>query len=35
MKTFSERVVLYKKEGIGVDEHDRIMNFRDKLIEFK
>ncbi|MDQ3076188.1 MAG: MGMT family protein [bacterium] len=30
-----DRMALYKKENIEVDEKDRIKNFRDKLIEFK
>lgn len=30
-----DRMALYKKEGIGIDEKDRIKNFRDILIEFK
>ena len=30
-----ERLALYKKEGIELDKHDRVINFRDKLIEFK
>jgi len=29
-----ERMKLYKKEGIAIDEHDRIKNFADKLFEF-
>lgn len=29
-----ERLALYKKEGIQVDEKDRIVNFRDTLWEF-
>lgn len=34
-KTRTERLVLYKKEGIELDRKDRIQNFRDKLYEFK
>ncbi len=30
-----ERLALYKKEGITLDEKDRIVNFRDHLLEFK
>ncbi len=30
-----ERLALYKKEKIEIDERDRIKNFREKLIEFK
>ena len=30
-----ERLALYKKEGIKIDSKDRIINFRDKLLEFK
>ena len=30
-----ERIKLLKKEGIKTDEHDKIVNFRDLLIEFK
>ncbi|TSC68784.1 MAG: hypothetical protein G01um101456_506 [Parcubacteria group bacterium Gr01-1014_56] len=30
-----ERMKLYKKEKIEIDEKDRIKNFRDKLFEFK
>lgn len=30
-----ERMALYKKEGIVIDEKDRIKNFDDLLIEFK
>ena len=30
-----ERLALYKKEGIKLDEKDRIVNFRDLLVEFK
>ena len=29
-----ERMRLYKKEGIKLDKNDRIVNFRDVLIEF-
>lgn len=29
-----ERMRLYKKEGIEIDENDRIKNFRDVLFEF-
>ncbi|MEK7606318.1 MAG: MGMT family protein [Patescibacteria group bacterium] len=29
-----KRMALYKKEGIIVDENDRIENFADKLFEF-
>jgi alkylated DNA nucleotide flippase Atl1 len=29
-----ERMQLYKKEGIKLDKNDRIVNFRDVLIEF-
>ncbi len=29
-----ERLKLYKKEGIELDENDRIKNFPDKLFEF-
>lgn len=29
-----ERIALYKKEGIKLDKQDRIINFRDKLLEF-
>jgi methylated-DNA-protein-cysteine methyltransferase-like protein len=28
-----ERLLLYKKEGITIDAHDRIENFRDILLE--
>ena len=31
----SKRLALYKKEGIEVDEKNRIKNFRDILFEFK
>ncbi len=31
----SKRLKLYKKEGINLDKHDRIVNFRDVLFEFK
>ena len=30
-----ERMALYKKEGIKIDDKDRIVNFRDLLVEFK
>jgi methylated-DNA-protein-cysteine methyltransferase related protein len=30
-----ERLALYKKEGIKLDKNNRIINFRDKLFEFK
>lgn len=30
-----ERYTLYKKEGIKLDHKDRIINFRDVLIDFK
>src|SRR3989344_5905814 len=30
-----ERLALYKKEGIKLDKNDRIIDFRDKLLEFK
>jgi methylated-DNA-protein-cysteine methyltransferase related protein len=30
----AERMKLYKKEGIEIDKKDRVMDFRDKLIEF-
>lgn len=30
-----ERLALYKKEGIKLDDKDRIIDFRDKLLEFK
>jgi len=30
-----ERMKLYKKEGIEIDEKDRVKNFRDLLLEFK
>lgn len=30
-----ERLALYKKEGIELDDKNRIKNFRDKLFEFK
>ena len=30
-----ERLALYKKEGIEVGNNDRIINFRDVLIDFK
>ena len=30
-----ERLALYKKEGINLDKNNRIINFRDILIEFK
>jgi methylated-DNA-protein-cysteine methyltransferase related protein len=29
-----KRLALYKKEGIEIDKHDRIVNFYDKLFEF-
>jgi len=29
-----ERMKLYKKEGIKLDKNDRIVNFRDILLEF-
>ena len=29
-----KRLALYKKEGITLDKHDRIVNFRDTLHEF-
>ena len=29
-----ERLALYKKEGIKLDKNDRIVNFRDKLLEY-
>jgi methylated-DNA-protein-cysteine methyltransferase-like protein len=31
----NERLKLYKKEGIEIDERDRIKNFRKILLEFK
>ncbi len=31
----AERLKLYKKEGIEIDKNDRIVNFRDILLEFK
>ena len=31
----AKRLALYKKEGIEVDDKNRIKNFRDKLFEFK
>lgn len=31
----AERMKLYKKEKIQLDENDRIINFRDKLWEFE
>lgn len=31
----TERLKLYKKEGIEIDKNDRIVNFRDILLEFK
>ena len=31
----AKRTRLYKKEGIELDKHDRVKNFRDKLVEFK
>ena len=30
-----ERLALYKKEGIQIDAKDRIVNFRDVLMEFR
>ena len=30
-----ERLALYKKEGIEVDEKDRIINFKKVLLDFK
>lgn len=30
-----ERLALYKKEGIRIDEKDRIVDFRDRLILFE
>ena len=29
-----ERLALYKKEGIEIDKNDKILNFRDKLLEY-
>ena len=29
-----KRMTLYKEEGIEIDKHDRIIEFRDKLYEF-
>jgi alkylated DNA nucleotide flippase Atl1 len=29
-----ERLALYKKEGIQIDENGRVKNFREKLFEF-
>jgi methylated-DNA-protein-cysteine methyltransferase-like protein len=34
-KNKKERLVLYKKEGIELDKNNRIINFRDILMEFK
>ena len=31
----SKRLALYKKEGIRLDKNNRIVNFRDILLEFK
>ncbi|MEJ0001871.1 MAG: MGMT family protein [bacterium] len=31
----AKRLALYKKEGIKLDAKNRIVNFRDKLFEFK
>lgn len=31
----AKRLALYKKEGIKIDKHNRIENFRDVLFEFK
>lgn len=31
----AERLKLYKREKIILDKHDRIVNFRDILLEFK
>ena len=33
-KRRKERLALYKKEGIEIDEKERIKNFRDILLEF-
>jgi alkylated DNA nucleotide flippase Atl1 len=33
-KRRKERLTLYKKEGIELDNKDRIKNFRDILLEF-
>ena len=30
-----KRLALYKKEGITLDRHDRIVNFADKVFDFK
>ena len=30
-----KRLALYKKEGIKLDKNNKILNFRDKLFEFK
>jgi len=30
-----ERLALYKKEEIKIDENDRIINFRDLLVDFR
>jgi len=30
-----KRLALYKKEGIKLDKNNKIINFRDKLFEFK
>lgn len=29
-----KRMALYKKEGIGIDEKDRVIDFKEKLFEF-
>ena len=34
-KRRKERMKLYKKEGIEIDKHDKIKNFRDILLEFE
>jgi alkylated DNA nucleotide flippase Atl1 len=31
----NKRLALYKKEGINLDKNNRIINFRDILLEFK
>lgn len=31
----AKRLALYKKEGIALDKKGRIIDFRDKLLEFK
>jgi len=31
---YKERMRLYKKEGIKLDKNNRIVNFRDILIEY-